>query len=246
MDRLFWFSLLLTYLPVTESTKKEESCLIQQHEVVGYIGQSAVLSCTVRSDKGCSAEGLNYEWFTYKKHDHIRLNLSSNSHKYILNRAFLHIKSLHTNDSGVYYCAAASSGDPAPGAQHVGLGTPLQVHIKRRPILMWALCALFVLLAIYNLAVVILIIKKYGCNLNVRRRMCKTEVVDKCLIFCFKFVFHVFTKRGKANRSEKGNKKVSVHYWPEKALTTSQMMKQLAFLNPTKKKREISKYLYVF
>ncbi|XP_074512836.1 uncharacterized protein LOC141781174 isoform X2 [Sebastes fasciatus] len=174
MDRLFWFSLLLTYLPVTESTKKEESCLIQQHEVGGYIGQIAVLNCTVRSAENCSAEGLYYEWFTYKNHSHIRLNLSSNSHKYILKGAFLHIKSLHTNDSGVYYCAA-SSGDPAPGAQHVGLGTPLQVHIKRRPILMWALWALFVLLAIYNLAVVILIIKKYGCNMNVGKRMCKTE-----------------------------------------------------------------------
>ncbi|XP_078126277.1 uncharacterized protein LOC144530546 isoform X2 [Sander vitreus] len=129
MDRLFWFSLLLTYLPVTESMKKEESCLLQPNKVIWRkTGQTAVVNCTISSH--CSARDLHYEWFTFKENIHLRLNLKSNSLKYSLDGASLNINSLDANDSGIYYCAAVSSGPPAAGAQHVGLGTTLVVRGK--------------------------------------------------------------------------------------------------------------------
>ncbi|XP_078126276.1 immunoglobulin superfamily member 6 isoform X1 [Sander vitreus] len=175
MDRLFWFSLLLTYLPVTESMKKEESCLLQPNKVIWRkTGQTAVVNCTISSH--CSARDLHYEWFTFKENIHLRLNLKSNSLKYSLDGASLNINSLDANDSGIYYCAAVSSGPPAAGAQHVGLGTTLvvreQIKTMARPILLWVS---FVLLATYSLAVVTLILKKHGCNMSICRKKCETD-----------------------------------------------------------------------
>ncbi|TDH02903.1 hypothetical protein EPR50_G00157390 [Perca flavescens] len=174
MDRLFWFSLLLTYLPVTESMTKDVSCLLQPNKVIWRkTGQTAVLNCT---SSLCSARPLHYEWFTFKENFHFRLNLNSNSLKYSLDGASLIIKSLDVNDSGIYYCAAVSSGPPKPDAQHVGLGTTLvvreQIKTMAKSILLWVS---FVLLAIYSLAVVILILKKHGCNMSICRRNCKTD-----------------------------------------------------------------------
>ncbi|XP_039681298.1 immunoglobulin superfamily member 6 isoform X2 [Perca fluviatilis] len=174
MDQLFWFSLLLTYLPVTESMKKEESCLLQPNKVIWRkTGQTAVVNCT---SSHCSGRPLHYEWFTFKENFHLHLNLNSNSLKYSLDGASLIIKSLDANDSGIYYCAAVSSGPPGAGAQHVGLGTTLvvreQIKTMARPILLWVS---FVLLAIYSLAVVTLILKKHGCNMSICRRKCKTD-----------------------------------------------------------------------
>ncbi|XP_034394616.1 immunoglobulin superfamily member 6 isoform X2 [Cyclopterus lumpus] len=129
MDRMVWFSLLLSYLPVTENKQKDESCLSQPNGVMWQLsGESAVLKCSVNSD--CSAKGLQYEWFAFRRNVHLRLRPSNESLKYSLDGASLHIKSLHVNDSGIYHCAAVSSGEPAPGAQHVGLGTTLVVRGK--------------------------------------------------------------------------------------------------------------------
>ncbi|XP_041813793.1 immunoglobulin superfamily member 6 [Chelmon rostratus] len=163
MEWLFCFSLLLTYLPATES------CLSQPNKVIWRkTGQSAVLPCTVSSN--CSSRYRQYEWFTFKDNFHFRIRLD-NHLKYTLDGASLRIKSLHTNDSGIYLCAAVSHGDPAPDAQHVGLGTTLvvreKVKIMVRNILLWLS---FVLLAIYSLAIVTLIIKKYGCNMSICKR----------------------------------------------------------------------------
>ncbi|XP_068574948.1 immunoglobulin superfamily member 6 [Cebidichthys violaceus] len=170
MDRLVWFSLLLSYLPVTESMKKDESCLTQPNKMMWRkTGQSALLKCIVSSH--CS--GLHYEWFTFKENFHLRLDLSRDSLKYSLDGASLNIKSLHVNDSGVYHCAAVSRGDPAPGAQHVGLGATLVVQEQNKTMrhILWVS---FVLLAIYSMVVVALMIKKCGCNMSVCRSVHKT------------------------------------------------------------------------
>ncbi|XP_056263712.1 immunoglobulin superfamily member 6 [Pseudoliparis swirei] len=174
MDRLVCFSLLLSYLPVTENMQQDESCLSQPNRVMWrQSGESAILKCSINSD--CSAKGLHYEWFAFRENIHHRLHAQHKSLKYSLDGASLNIKSLHINDSGIYHCAAVSRGDPAPGAQHVGLGTTLVVkgQIERlvRHIL-WVSCAL---LAIYSLAIVILMIKKYGCNMSVSGSVLKTN-----------------------------------------------------------------------
>ncbi|XP_062295251.1 uncharacterized protein si:ch211-139g16.8 isoform X2 [Scomber scombrus] len=170
MDRLFGFSLLLAYLSVIESTGKKDSCLSQPGEVLWKkIGDAADLSCNVSSD--CS--GLRYQWFVFKEEGHLRLDVESNHPKYSLNGASLHINSLIINDSGIYHCAAVSKGKTAPGAQHIGTGTLLEVKevlkTTLRNILLWIS---FALLSVYSLAIVTLIIlKKYGCTICSGKRM---------------------------------------------------------------------------
>nr|XP_020475499.1 immunoglobulin superfamily member 6 [Monopterus albus] len=177
MERLLWFSLLLTHLPVTESMDK---CLTQPDEVIlGTTGNAAVLPCNVSSS--CPYQNLHYEWFVFKENSHSRLNLQSNPSKYSLHRGFLHVESLNANDSGIYYCAAVWPGKLGHGAQYVGLGTTLVVRGHDKPLLKHILLWLsFVLLAIYSLALVaFIILKKYGWNMSTNRRMCKTDEQNK-------------------------------------------------------------------
>ncbi|KAG8006978.1 hypothetical protein GBF38_023073 [Nibea albiflora] len=131
MERLFWFSLLLTHLPVTESTENADSCLSQPDMVIVQTGQSAVLSCTV--SPRCAAKNLDYEWLSFKESTCIRIDLQQNHLKYRLEGKSLRILSPQANDSGMYYCAAVPPQDrtPAQGTQHVGLGTTLVVRGER-------------------------------------------------------------------------------------------------------------------
>ncbi|KAG7505343.1 immunoglobulin superfamily member 6 [Solea senegalensis] len=164
MELLFWISLVLTNLPVTESMRKVNDCLRQpQKEILKERGQVVVLPCNGSSE--CLAIGVRYEWFLFKEHSHVRLNLRDNPLKYTLNGASLRIKSLQKNDSGIYHCAAVCSELTAEsGTQHVGPGTVLTVtgNVKTvaSNILLWSS---FVLLVIYSIAIVTLIIlKKHG------------------------------------------------------------------------------------
>ncbi|XP_022608352.1 immunoglobulin superfamily member 6 [Seriola dumerili] len=177
MDWLFWFSLLLTHLLVTESMGIAEGCLTQPvKEIWRKVGQDAVVPCNVSLH--CSATGLHYEWFVFKETSHPRLNLR-NPVKYSLDGAFLHIRSLNANDSGIYHCAAVWPGQPANGTQHVGVGTTLIVKGEIKTMARHILLLLsFVLLVIYSMAVVALIILKCGCNMSFRKRMCKTGKIN--------------------------------------------------------------------
>ncbi|XP_068435515.1 immunoglobulin superfamily member 6 [Clinocottus analis] len=174
MDWLVWFSLLLSYLPVTEGMTKDERCISQPNMGMWrQRGQNVVLKCIVHSH--CLTKGLHYEWFAFRENFHFRVNTSRKSPKYSLEGASLNIKSLHVNDSGIYHCAAVSSGDPAPGDQYVGLGTTLVVKEQFKTMIRHILWVSCVLLAIYSLAVVILMMKKYGCNMTVCRSVPKTN-----------------------------------------------------------------------
>ncbi|KAK5856310.1 hypothetical protein PBY51_007918 [Eleginops maclovinus] len=112
MDRLFCFSLLLTYLPVTESM---EDCLTQPNNMIWQkTGQSVFLKL----------------WSNAK----------------------------------------------AAGAQYIALGTTLVVSEYVNPMVRHVLLWLsFVLLAIYSLALVILILKKCGYKISDCKRMGKTD-----------------------------------------------------------------------
>ncbi|XP_063760134.1 immunoglobulin superfamily member 6 [Eleginops maclovinus] len=171
MDRLFCFSLLLTYLPVTESM---EDCLTQPNNMIWQkTGQSVFLKCTLHSH--CLRKEFQFGWFAFKENFHLRLNLSKNFQKYSLDNASLNIKSLHTNDSGIYYCAVWSNAKAA-GAQYIALGTTLVVSEYVNPMVRHVLLWLsFVLLAIYSLALVILILKKCGYKISDCKRMGKTD-----------------------------------------------------------------------
>ncbi|XP_030263782.1 immunoglobulin superfamily member 6 [Sparus aurata] len=164
MERLLWMSLLLANQPVTESMKEAKSCLSQPNKVIWRkTGQGVTLPCTVTPP--CSDKDLQFEWFFFKENVHLRLTSLNNPLKYVPNGAFLHISSLHVNDSGIYHCAAVTHGDSALGSQHVGSGTTLvvreKIKIMVRDILLWLS---FVLLSIYSLAIATLIIKKHGCK----------------------------------------------------------------------------------
>ncbi|XP_037332968.2 uncharacterized protein si:ch211-139g16.8 [Pungitius pungitius] len=169
MDRLVWFSLLLSYLPVTESVTKEDCFPPPNKTMRRQTGTNAILKCPIESR--CFKDP-HYEWFVFKENLHVHLNLSSN--KYSLEGSSLKINSLQVNDSGIYHCAVVSSGDPASGAQHVALGTPLVVREQIRTMIKYFLWVSFALLAVYSLALVTLIIKKYGCK-NVWRSVSKTK-----------------------------------------------------------------------
>ncbi|KAL6102905.1 igsf6 [Pungitius sinensis] len=172
MDRLVWFSLLLSYLPVTESVTKEASCFPPPiKRMVRQTGTNAVLQCPIESR--CFKD-QHYEWFIFMENLHVHLKLSSNSQKYSLEETSLKINSLQVNDSGIYHCAVVSSGDPAAGAQHIALGTTLVVREQIRTMIKYFLWVSFALLAVYSLALVTLIIKKYGSK-NVCRSVSKTK-----------------------------------------------------------------------
>ncbi|XP_041633927.1 immunoglobulin superfamily member 6 [Cheilinus undulatus] len=202
MDQLLRFSILLFSLPVSAwSMEKGESCFVSQpnKEVWRKTGQSVVLPCTKSSH--CSIKDVRYEWFSFSGNSAHRLNLQSNLLKYSLEGASLHIKSLHANDSGIYHCAL--HGEPGKGHQHVGMGTTLvvreKVHVMVRNVLLWLS---FVLLAIYNLALVTLIIKKYGCSMGVCRKMNKTYKNNSTKKRQFHDVLQEITSRNNLERSK--------------------------------------------
>ncbi|XP_031728088.1 uncharacterized protein LOC116397081 isoform X2 [Anarrhichthys ocellatus] len=194
MDRLVWFSLLLSYLPVTES------CLSQPNKMMWWKpGQFAVLKCIVSPP--CSAS-LHYEWFTFKENCHLRLNLNGDNHRYSLDGASLNIKSLHVNDSGIYHCAV-SRENPAQGAQYVGLGTTLVVREQKRTMMKPIIWVSFALLAIYSTTVVALMIKKCGCNMSVCRSVRKTDKKNSTKTAQFGDVLQEMYSKGKLDKGKK-------------------------------------------
>uniref|UniRef100_A0AAV2KHL3 Uncharacterized protein n=1 Tax=Knipowitschia caucasica TaxID=637954 RepID=A0AAV2KHL3_KNICA len=81
---------------------------------------------------------------------------------------------IFSENSGIYHCAATSAQDT--GTQYVAGGTTLVVQepvkIMVRHILLWLFC---VLLAIYNLALVSLIVIKKGLCLQICRKNTSAE-----------------------------------------------------------------------
>ncbi|CAJ1074991.1 immunoglobulin superfamily member 6 isoform X1 [Xyrichtys novacula] len=202
MDRSFWFSLLLLSLPVRESNERENNCLSQPVKVIWRkSGQSVVLPCNINSH--CSTSNMRYVWFSFKEDTHHPLVLQSDSPKYNLNGASLHIKSLHANDSGIYHCAAESTGEPAQGKQHVALGTTLvvrdKVNLMVRDVLLWLS---FALLAIYSLALVTLIVRKSGCSLGICGRMRKTYKTNSTKTRQFRDVLQEIHRRNNLERKK--------------------------------------------
>ncbi|XP_030592329.1 uncharacterized protein LOC115785032 [Archocentrus centrarchus] len=177
MDRLVWLSLLVSHLLVAVGKTKADSCISQTKRTIWKkVGQEVDLHCKISPN--CSAEDLDFDWFTFKEKIHLRLNLVDN-HKYRQDGRFLKIYSLDANDSGIYYCAAS----PRAGCctQHVGQSSTLvvreNVKIMVRTILLWLS---FVLLAIYNLAIVMFILlKKYGYNMNICRKTSRNDKKKK-------------------------------------------------------------------
>ncbi|XP_069380731.1 immunoglobulin superfamily member 6 isoform X1 [Paralichthys olivaceus] len=176
MDRLFCVSLMLTHLPLTDSTGKEQ----RWREIWRKTGQVVVLPCDVSSN----SSSHNYQWFVFKENSHFHLNLSGISLKHSLKGASLRIEQLNTYDSGIYHCAAVKHFQRTKNSSLVGLGTSLTVkgHVKTmvKNILLWLS---FVLLLLYSVAIVTLVIlKKYGCRrmgkINKQKHSTKTRFHD--------------------------------------------------------------------
>ncbi|XP_077411722.1 immunoglobulin superfamily member 6-like isoform X2 [Vanacampus margaritifer] len=114
-----------------------------------------------------------------------------------------------SNDSGIYYCAATSFGNPTPGAQHVGLGTTLVVKEKTQlmvgHVLLWLT---FVVLALYSSATVTLIIqKKYGLNICNCRRIHKNNKKNTNKTRIFRDVLQEMAHRWDVKRSKQTAKR---------------------------------------
>ncbi|XP_071400901.1 immunoglobulin superfamily member 6 [Centroberyx affinis] len=172
----FWLSLSLSYLPIIGSMGNTVDCspLSQPDEVIWQKrGQSASLPCTFSSN----CRPFDIQWFAFKEKVHHQVNLTTTPAKYSLEGASLHIKSLNVNDSGIYHCAVVFSGTTASGAQMIGSGTTLVVRGEAKQVVWHTLMWLsFVLLAIYSLAVIVLIIlKKNGHNIRICRGICTTH-----------------------------------------------------------------------
>ncbi|TWW69980.1 immunoglobulin superfamily member 6 isoform X2 [Takifugu flavidus] len=137
---LHWVSLLLSYLTLSDCMKNTLTCLSQEPRIIWRKAGN-------------------------KENSHILLKPGENSDKYKLDGASLQISALHTNDSGIYHCAAALRGKPRRGMQHVGPGTTLVVKEGNKTMAtnnyLWVV---FTLLTVYSLAMVTLIVKKYGCR----------------------------------------------------------------------------------
>ncbi|XP_061568906.1 immunoglobulin superfamily member 6 [Cololabis saira] len=199
MKRLFWLSLLLAYLPGTESLEKTERCLTQPNYIIWHkTGQSAVLPCTIRSD--CSAEVIRFEWFVFKESEHFRLHLDS---KYSLKGASLHINSLNVNDSGIYYCAAVTHSAGSCCKESVGLGTTLvvrgRVRIMMKHILMWSSLALLIT---YSLVIATLILKKHGCTMSGCRKTSNSTKNSLRKKTQFRDVLQELHRRGNLRKSK--------------------------------------------
>ncbi|KAM9391821.1 uncharacterized protein KZ484_003382 isoform 1-T1 [Pholidichthys leucotaenia] len=174
MDRLLCFSLLFSHLPGIDSMGKRRPCVSQLNKTIWTKeGHSVDLHCS--TSPNCSAEDLHIKWFIFKEKDHTHLNLDSEKYSLIEPGGSLHIKFLNANDSGIYHCAAWPIKTQCC-THFVAQGETLVVTGKNamaRQILLWSS---FVLLTIYSLAIVILIIlKKYGYNMNIRRSKSKTD-----------------------------------------------------------------------
>ncbi|CAB1342297.1 unnamed protein product [Coregonus sp. 'balchen'] len=133
--------------------------LHQPDEVIWRIGgQTASLPCNITYDTNMEIDLI---WFVFKEDAHHSVDLMTQQHKYSLERNALNINSLQANDSGVYHCAALFKNVVCSGAQEIGQGTTLVVREWGMQmtwhVLLWLL---FVLLALYSLAVLILIICK--------------------------------------------------------------------------------------
>ncbi|XP_029945022.1 immunoglobulin superfamily member 6-like [Salarias fasciatus] len=198
MGRLLWLSLLLTHLRVTDCASKKGECIHQPNrEIWKKIGASVDLQCTVH----CRAQKTQYEWFVFKENTHLRLSLPND--KYSLKGAALHIKSLHGNDSGIYHCAAFSSGGPGCCEHHVGPGETLIVSDKSATMVRYILLLLlFALLALYSLAVLTLIIKKYGCGTKECRKTEKSQKKKSSKKTQFRDVLQEMYRRGNLQKTK--------------------------------------------
>ncbi|XP_028311723.1 uncharacterized protein LOC114468821 [Gouania willdenowi] len=172
MTCLLWLSPLLIHVYMIGAIREEVKCISQpSRQNWKKVGQTTVLSCTVNHH--CRTAGLHYDWFVFKENAHLRINQSSD--KYRLDGASLHIKSLHTNDSGVYHCAAAPPRASGCCTQYVGQGETLTVRDVKIMVRYILVVLSMVLLAIYSIGILTLfILKKCGCRASFCRKMPKS------------------------------------------------------------------------
>lgn len=140
------------------------------------IGQTATLPCNavVSCVSRCSNETLWF-FFNTESQKYEQINMLLRPPRYSLARHALRIQGLRPNDTGVYHCAVTLGGLGRPGAQEIGPGTSLLV---RDMLVDWSalLWSLFVLLALYSLAVLVLVIwKKSGQEITVCRKRFPTS-----------------------------------------------------------------------
>ncbi|CAN9505243.1 unnamed protein product [Ophioblennius macclurei] len=200
MAPLLWFSLLFTHLPAIDSVTGRDHCLKQpSQQIWRKISQTVDLQCTV--SQHCPVKEFQYEWFVFKEDTHQRLRLPSD--KYSLKEATLHIKSLHANDSGIYHCAAFSKRESGCCAHHVGPGQTLIVRDKYKPMVGHILLLLLlVLLAVYSLAILTLILKKYGCNMKECRKTEKSHEKNSSKKTQFRDVLQEMHRKGNLQKGK--------------------------------------------
>ncbi|XP_046873259.1 immunoglobulin superfamily member 6 isoform X6 [Hypomesus transpacificus] len=165
MNRFLLLFLTVSFVSTADRMGSTPSCIVginQPNEMMSQDSSDIILLCDVNINCSLFSSNSNETlWFVFNEHSLYNnpINLPAQSYKYSLAGHSLRVRSLHTNDSGVYHCAIVLQGVVHQGAQEIGRGTKLVV--RDMPVvwhtLLWFL---LVLLALYSLAVVVVIILK--------------------------------------------------------------------------------------
>ncbi|XP_066545207.1 immunoglobulin superfamily member 6 [Amia ocellicauda] len=176
-----FLGLLLT-LTCGQDVWGADHCTVQVRQLARMTVEENVRSATIHCDinpTNCSGD-RQFFWFLFLEASHRELSIQGP--KYTLAESSLIISPVLRNDSGIYYCAVAFKESSSYASRGTGDGTVLVVrdsfyiaHPKGKALL----CTILVLLALYSVAISILLIRKKTCQRRWTHRRSRDDTSGK-------------------------------------------------------------------